>query len=88
VDASGGGSGDSVALQIFHHPPQRANLARMTSAMKASLDYYTSAFGPFPYRELRVIEVPPYSINARAFPSALALSEPNFITRTEPAWSI
>jgi ABC-2 type transport system permease protein len=73
-----------VQLQIFHHPPHRANLDRMMSGMKASLDYYTSEFGPFPYRELRVMEVPPYSINGRAFPSALALAEQNFITRTGP----
>jgi ABC-type transport system involved in multi-copper enzyme maturation permease subunit len=73
-----------VDLEIFHHPPHRANLERMMAAMKASLDYYTLVFGPYPYRELRVVEVPPYSINARAFPSALALAEPNFITRTGP----
>ncbi len=73
-----------VVLQIFHHPPHRSNLDRMIAGMKASLDYYTSAFGPFPYRELRVVEIPPYSINGRAFPSAIAFSEPNFITRTEP----
>ncbi|MGZ8781584.1 MAG: M1 family aminopeptidase, partial [Thermoanaerobaculia bacterium] len=78
------GRWNDVALEISHHPPHRANLDRMMSGMKASLDYYTSVFGPYPYRELRVVEVPPYSINARAFPSALALAEPNFITRTGP----
>ncbi len=74
----------NVALEIFHHPPHRANLDRMMSGMQAALDYYTSAYGPYPYRELRIIEVPPYSINGRAFPSALALAERNFITRTGP----
>lgn len=78
------GSGQVVELEIFHHPPHRANLDRMMSGMQASLDYYTSAFGPSPYREMRIVEVPPYSINGRAFPSALALAEQNFITRTEP----
>jgi ABC-type transport system involved in multi-copper enzyme maturation permease subunit len=77
-------SGQVVALEVFHHPPHRANVGRMMSGMQASLDYYTSEFGPYPYRELRAVEVPPYSINARAFPSALALAEPNFITRTGP----
>lgn len=72
-----------VALQVFHHPPHRYNLERMIAGMKSSLDYYTAAFGPFPYRELRVVEIPPYSINGRAFPSAIAFGEPNFITRTE-----
>lgn len=73
-----------VVLQVFHHPPHRSNVDRMIAGMKASLDYYTSVFGPFPYRELRIIEIPPYSINGRAFPSAIAFSEQNFITRTEP----
>jgi ABC-2 type transport system permease protein len=77
-------SGQVVDLEIFHHPPHRANLDRMMSGMQAALDYYTSAFGPYPYRELRIVEVPPYSINGRAFPSALALAEQNFITRTGP----
>jgi aminopeptidase N len=81
---AGGGPEQAVALQIFHHPPHRYNLERMTAGMKASLDYYTSVFGPFPYRELRVVEVPPYSINGRAYPSAVAFAEQNFITRTEP----
>jgi aminopeptidase N len=73
-----------VQLQIFHHPPHRYNLDRMIAAMTSSLDYYTSVFGPFPYRELRVVEIPPYSINGRAFPSAIAFAEQNFITRVEP----
>jgi ABC-2 type transport system permease protein len=78
------GNWKDVSLEIFHHPPHRANLDRMMSGMQAALDYYTSAFGTYPYRELRVIEVPPYSFNGRAFPSAIGLSEPNFITRTGP----
>ena len=74
-----------VAVQIFHHPPHRPNLDRMMAGMTASLAYYTSAFGPYPFREMRVIEISPYSgINGRAFPSALALAEQNFITRTGP----
>lgn len=74
---------NGVALQVFHHPPHRANLDRMIGGMRSALDYYTSAFGPYPYRELRIVEIPPYSINGRAFPSAVAFAEQNFITRTE-----
>jgi hypothetical protein len=77
------GRWNSVSLQIFHHPPHRSNLDRMIAAMKSSLDFYTARFGPFPYGELRVVEIPPYSINGRAFPSAIAFSESNFITRSE-----
>lgn len=74
----------NVDLEIFHHPAHGANVDRMMSGMRSALDYYTSAFGPYPYRELRVVEIPPYSINGRAFPSAVAFSEQNFITRTGP----
>ncbi|HEU4886444.1 MAG TPA: M1 family aminopeptidase, partial [Thermoanaerobaculia bacterium] len=81
---SGGGSGQSVDLEIFHHPPHRANLDRMMSGMQSALDYYTSAFGPYPYREMRIIEVPPYSIHGRAFPSSVGFAELNFINRQEP----
>lgn len=77
-------SGQAVDLEIFHHPPHRANLDRMMSGMQSALDYYTSAFGPYPYRELRIIEVPPYSIHGRAFPSAVGFAELNFINRHEP----
>ena len=79
-----GGPSEDVRLEILHHPPHRADLGRMIAAMKASLDYYTAEFGPYPHRELRIVEVPPYSIHARAFPSTLALAEQNFITRTGP----
>jgi hypothetical protein len=50
--------------------------------MKASLDYYTSAFGPYPYRELRRRGAA-VQHQTGAFPSALALAEQNF-TRTGP----
>lgn len=73
-----------VELEIFHHPPHRANLDRMMSGMQSALGYYTSAFGPYPYREMRIIEVPPYNIHGRAFPSAVGFAELNFINRHEP----
>jgi len=77
------GRWNHVALQVFHHPPHHANVDRMIAAMKSGLDYYTTVFGPYPYRELRIIEVPPYGINGRAFPSAMALAEQNFLTRND-----
>lgn len=71
-----------VPLQVFHHPPHRRNVGRMLNAMTSALDYYTASFGPYPYRELRIVEITPYSgINGRAFPSAAAFSEHNFINR-------
>jgi ABC-type transport system involved in multi-copper enzyme maturation permease subunit len=52
------GSGQRVAIQIFHHPGHSANLGRMMASVRASLDYYTRQFGPYPYSYIRLIESP------------------------------
>ena len=39
------GSGQAVAIQIFHHPGHAANLGRMLASVRASLDHYTRQFG-------------------------------------------
>jgi ABC-2 type transport system permease protein len=72
---------NDVVLQILHHPAHRYNVDRMMEGMKASLDYYTKVFGPYQFRHLRVVEVPPYSINGRPMVTTIAFSERNFITR-------
>lgn len=77
------GSGQGVALQIFHHPAHRYNVDRMVASMKASLDYYTKVFGPYQFRQLRVAEIPPYGINGRALATTIAFAEQNFINRDE-----
>jgi ABC-2 type transport system permease protein len=52
------GSGQAVAIQIFHHPGHAGNLGRMVASVRASLDHYTRQFGPYPYSYLRLIENP------------------------------
>ncbi len=51
-------SGETVDIEIFHHPTHTANLERMEHSAKASLDYNTKQFGPYPYRQLRFVETP------------------------------
>jgi len=72
-----------VDLEILHHPPHSRSLGRMMNGMTSALDYYTAVFGPYPYRELRIIEVPPYNLGGRAFPSAAGFAEDAFITRDD-----
>jgi hypothetical protein len=52
------GSGQGIAIQIFHHPGHDSNLGRMVASVRASLDYYTRQFGPYPYSYIRLIENP------------------------------
>ena len=72
-----------VALQIFSHPAHGFNVDRMAEAMKASLDYYTTTFGPYQFQNLRVVEAPPYGVKGRAFPGTVLFAEDFFITRAE-----
>lgn len=73
-----------VALRVFHHPTHDVNVGRMVASMKASLDYNSAQFGPYQFRELRVVEFPRYLSFARAYPHTIAFSEGSaFLTRVE-----
>jgi ABC-2 type transport system permease protein len=52
------GSGQPVAIRIFHHPGHTRNLDRMLRSVQASLDYYTRQFGPYPHRHITLVERP------------------------------
>jgi ABC-type transport system involved in multi-copper enzyme maturation permease subunit len=47
-----------VGIEIFHHPSHTANLGRMVHAVRASLEYNTKHFGPYPFRQVRLAEFP------------------------------
>jgi ABC-2 type transport system permease protein len=77
-------SWNGVALRIYHHPTHTFNLDRMMLSMKASLEYFSGQFGPYQFRELRIVEFPRYANFARAHPHTIAFSEGGaFLTRVE-----
>jgi ABC-type transport system involved in multi-copper enzyme maturation permease subunit len=47
-----------VDLQVFVHPGHREHLERLLRSVRASLDYYSAQFGPYPYRFLQIVEQP------------------------------
>jgi len=47
---------NDVTIKIFQHPDHAANLERMLRGIRASLDYYSEQFGPYPYNHLTVVE--------------------------------
>jgi hypothetical protein len=49
---------NDVAIRIFHDPRHTANLGRMVRGVRASLDYYTKEFGPYPYSHVSFVEHP------------------------------
>ncbi|MBC7921418.1 MAG: hypothetical protein H7Z75_10065, partial [Ferruginibacter sp.] len=52
------GSGQVVAIRIYHHPKHTAHLNRVARSAQASLDYYTEQFGPYPYGHISLVEHP------------------------------
>jgi ABC-2 type transport system permease protein len=74
-----------VALQVFHHPSHGVNVDRMLRGMKASLDYNSRSFGPYPFPQLRIVEFPRYQAFARAHPNTITFGEGSaFLTRVNP----
>jgi ABC-type transport system involved in multi-copper enzyme maturation permease subunit len=59
-------SGRGITIQIFHHPKHAANLDWMRRSVRASLDYYTRQFGPYPYGYIRLVENPGRGVGMHA----------------------
>ena len=76
-----GPTGD-VPIEVYYQPTHTYNLERMIASVKASLAYYTEAFGPYQHKQFRIIEFPRYAGFAQAFPNTIPYSEAiGFIAR-------
>jgi ABC-type transport system involved in multi-copper enzyme maturation permease subunit len=64
-----------VALEVYYDPQHPYNIQRMFKAMKLSLDYYTQHFGPYQFRQLRILEFPDYASFAQSFANTVPFSE-------------
>ncbi|MFK7937127.1 MAG: M1 family aminopeptidase, partial [Saprospiraceae bacterium] len=73
-----------VNLEIYYHDGHDYNLDRMIKGMKKSLDYFTTNFSPYQYRQLRIMEFPRYRSFAQSFPNTVPFSEEiGFILKIE-----
>ena len=64
-----------IDLEILYHPKHDYNLKTMMDGMKKSIEYYSELYGPYPYRQCRIIEFPRYSAFAVSFPNTIPFSE-------------
>ncbi|MBD1206367.1 MAG: aminopeptidase [Rhodobacteraceae bacterium] len=64
-----------VQLSVYHDPRHGWNVPAMLKAMKASLSYYTKAFGPYQFDYARIVEFPGYQDFAQAFAGTMPYSE-------------
>ena len=63
-----------IEYAVYHHPAHGWNAERMMTAMRASIDYYSKAFGPYQFDQVRIVERPVEG-GGQAFPNTLAVSE-------------
>ena len=75
-----------VDIEIYYHPQHNYNITSIMDGLKDSYDYGNKYFSPYPYRDLRVVEVPNYMTEggARHFPTTFIWKETaGFVTRYE-----
>jgi ABC-type transport system involved in multi-copper enzyme maturation permease subunit len=66
---------NDVAIEIDYHPSHAFNVERMIDGIKRSLDYFTTNFGPYQNRQVRIVEFPRYERFAMSLAAMIPYSE-------------
>jgi ABC-type transport system involved in multi-copper enzyme maturation permease subunit len=64
-----------VELAVYYDPAHAYNVDRMIKAMKLSLDYTSTNFSPYQFKQLRILEFPDYEQFAQSFANTVPYSE-------------
>lgn len=64
-----------INLEIYYDKAHTANLDRMMFSMKKSLEMFERIYGPYQYRQLRILEFPRYRTFAQSFANTVPYSE-------------
>jgi aminopeptidase N len=64
-----------IDLAVYYDRRHGANVDRMLNAFARGLDVYQPAFGPYQFRQARIIEFPDYAQFAQAFAGTMPYSE-------------
>ena len=67
--------GARVAIEIYCDPHHARNVPRMAQALRDGLAYYSKAFGPYQYRQIRLLEFPRYKSFAQSYANTIQTSE-------------
>lgn len=70
-----GKDGRKVNLAVYYYPRHDHNIKRILAAMKAALDVYSERFGPYQFRQARILEFPAYDTFAQSFAGTIPFSE-------------
>jgi ABC-2 type transport system permease protein len=65
----------NIQIEVVHHPDHKTTVESMIRSARASLDYFTRNFGPYPYGQLRFVEYPGQSLTMHASPINITFQE-------------
>ena len=65
----------TVEIQILHHPSHAENPERMIRSVQASLSTLTARLGPYPHRQVRLVEHPGNGGSLHAYPVNISFEE-------------
>lgn len=76
---------NDVEIEVLHHPPHTRNIPRMLQSVRASLDYHTREYGPYPHKQLRLVQYPSSggSLGLTSFPGLIEYSDGFAMARVE-----
>jgi ABC-2 type transport system permease protein len=66
---------NGVALEVYYNPEHAYNIDRMLYAAKKSLEHFSTAYSPYQFQQLRILEFPNYEAFAQSFANTVPYSE-------------
>ncbi len=68
-------SGQEINIEIYFQKGHEYNLDRFVSSYKDGLTYFSETYGPFQFRQMRILEFPRYAGFAQSFPNTVPFAE-------------
>lgn len=68
-------SWNGLPIDVYYDKKHAYNIDSMVKGTQRALSYFTDNFGPYPYKEVRILEFPLYQAYARSFPNTIPFSE-------------
>jgi aminopeptidase N len=66
---------NDIDLKVYYHPEHPYNVDLMLKAMRESMEVYEREFGPYQFRQARIIEFPAIATFAQSFANTIPYSE-------------
>jgi ABC-2 type transport system permease protein len=68
-------SGQEIDIEIYYQKGHEYNLDRFVQSYKDGLTYFSETYGPFQFRQMRILEFPRYAGFAQSFPNTVPFAE-------------